>query len=116
MNKLKIIGLSALAGSLAALSAQAGELSVSGNMEVTYTSRDGAEVTGNPIGTNKAITFKGSGELDNGYTVSMTHTIPDALSGISSSVYSMTMGDLGTLAIHADRDGGWVGDSVRNSS
>jgi len=105
MNKLKIIGLSALAGSLAALSAQAGELSVTGSMEVTYTSTDGSEVTGNPIGTNKAITFKGSGELDNGYTVSMTHTIPDALSGISSSVYSMTMGDLGSLAIHAGSAG-----------
>jgi outer membrane protein OmpU len=100
MNKLRKIGLSALAGSLAALSAQAGELSVTGGMEVTYTSRDSSETTGNPIGTNKGMSFKGSGELDNGYTVSMTHSILDTLGGVSSSVYSMTMGDLGTIAIH----------------
>ena len=100
MNRLRKVGLSALAGSLAALSAQAGELAVSGSMEVTYVSRDGSEVTGNPLGTNKAMSFKGSGELDNGYTVSMTHTILDTLGGISSSVLSMTLGDLGSIAIH----------------
>ena len=100
MNKLRKVGLSALAGSLAALSAQAGELAVSGSMEVTYTSRDGSEVTGNPIGTQKGMSFKGSGELDNGYTVSMTHSMVDAMNAISSSVYSMTMGDLGSIAIH----------------
>ena len=100
MNRLKKVGLSALAGSLAALSAQAGELAVSGSMEVTYVSRDSSEVTGNPLGTNKGMSFKGSGELDNGYTVSMTHSILDTLGGISSSVLSMTLGDLGTIAIH----------------
>ena len=82
MNRLKKVGLSALAGSLAALSAQAGELAVSGSMEVTYVSKDGSEVTGNPLGTNKGMSFKGSGELDNGYTVSMTHSILDTLGGI----------------------------------
>ena len=100
MNRLKKVGLSALAGSLAALSAQAGELAVSGSMEVTYVSRDSSEVTGNPLGTNKGMSFKGSGELDNGYTVSMTHSILDTLGGISSSVLSMTLGDLGSIAIH----------------
>ena len=100
MNRLKKVGLSALAGSLAALSAQAGELAVSGSMEVTYVSRDSSEVSGNPLGTNKGMSFKGSGELDNGYTVSMTHSILDTLGGLSSSVLSMTMGDLGSIAIH----------------
>jgi outer membrane protein OmpU len=37
MNKLRKIGLSALAGSLAAVSANAGELSVSGSANLTYT-------------------------------------------------------------------------------
>jgi outer membrane protein OmpU len=100
MNKLRKVGLSALAGSLAALSAQAGELAVSGSMEVTYVSRDGSEVTGNPIGTQKGISFTGNGELDNGYTVSMVHSMVDNMNAISSSVYTMTMGDLGTIAIH----------------
>ena len=49
MNNLKKIGLSALAGSLVAFSANAVELSVSGKTEVTYMSKD-IGVTGNPWG------------------------------------------------------------------
>ena len=41
MNNLKKIGLSALAGSLVAISANAAELSVSGSVEVTYTDTGG---------------------------------------------------------------------------
>ena len=38
MNKLKKLGVSALAGSLAAFSAQAAELSFTGDSSVSYTS------------------------------------------------------------------------------
>ena len=38
MNKLKKIGLSALAGSLAAVSANAGDFSISGGAELSWTS------------------------------------------------------------------------------
>ena len=41
MNNLKKIGLSALAGSLVAISANAAELTVSGSVEVTYTDTGG---------------------------------------------------------------------------
>jgi outer membrane protein OmpU len=99
MNTLKKLGLSALAGSLAAFSAQAGELSVSGSMEATYTSKAGSEVTGNPIGTNKAISFKGSHEFDNGWSANMTHTMLDTLAGISSSVITFNLGSLGKLGV-----------------
>lgn len=72
MNKLKKIGITALAGTLASLSAaQAGSMSVSGSAEVSYVQRDSDEITGNPIGMNKNISFAGSGELDNGWTVSV---------------------------------------------
>ena len=40
MNKLKTIGLSALAGSLAATSAYAGELAVTGSAEVSIVEKD----------------------------------------------------------------------------
>ena len=40
MNNLKKFGLSALAGSLALTSAYAGELSVNGTANLTYTSTD----------------------------------------------------------------------------
>ena len=50
MNNFKKIGLSALAGSLAAFSANAAEMSVSGSAAVTYNNGDSSEVTGNPYG------------------------------------------------------------------
>ena len=75
MNKLKKVGLSALAGTLASLSAQAGELSVTGTAEISYTQRDGDEITGNALGMNKALGFAGSGELDNGWTVTVSQSL-----------------------------------------
>jgi outer membrane protein OmpU len=98
MDKLKKVGLSALAGTLASLSAQAGELSVTGSAEISYTQRDNDEVTGNPIGMNKNIGFAGSGELDNGWTVSTTVGTDDAF-GLSSASVSIGMGSLGTIIV-----------------
>jgi len=98
MNKLRKIGLSALAGTLASFSAQAGEMSVSGSAEVSYTQRDSDELTGNPVGMNKNLTFSGSGELDNGWTVSVSQATTDAF-GFSSGALTVGMGSLGTLVI-----------------
>jgi hypothetical protein len=52
MIKLKKVGLTALATTMAFSAAQAGEMSVGGSMLATYTSRDGSESTGNPYGMN----------------------------------------------------------------
>ena len=98
MNNLKKIGLSALAGTLASLSAQAGELTVTGSAEVSYVQRDGDEVTGNPIGMNKNIAFAGSGELDNGWTVSISQATNDAMA-FSSAALTIGMGSLGTIVV-----------------
>jgi outer membrane protein OmpU len=68
MNKLKTIGVSALCGSLAAVSAQAGEIAVTGSANVTYTGKSG-NVNGQPLGLGTALAFAGSGELDNGSAV-----------------------------------------------
>ena len=58
MNKLKNIGISALAGTLVSLSAaQAGGVSVSGTYELSYTQLDHEKVTGNPLGVKKNISF-----------------------------------------------------------
>ena len=114
MDKFKKIGLSALAGTLATLSAaQAGSLSVSGSAEVSYVQRDSDEVTGNPIGMNKNIGFDGSGELDNGWTVSISHDLTDA-GAWSSSALTIGMGSLGTLIIDqsAGKDMGSALDNV----
>ena len=50
MNRLRTIGISALAGSLAAFSAQAFEASVSGGAEITISHPGASDVTGNPLG------------------------------------------------------------------
>ena len=57
MNKLKKVGLTALAGSLVASSVYAGELSVSGSWGLTYSSEDSDEVTGNPWSMGDSVTF-----------------------------------------------------------
>lgn len=99
MDNLRRIGITALAGTLASVSAaQAGEMSVSGTAELTYTQKDTTEMTGNPIGMGKDITFNGSGELDNGWTVSVMHDLTDAAAWASSSL-SIGMGSLGTIVV-----------------
>jgi outer membrane protein OmpU len=97
MNNFKKVGLTALAGSLAAISANAAEMSVSGATMLTYTSEDGSEVTGNPFGMKTNIGFTASGEV-NGYTVSYMQTSQDQFAGMSSARLSVDMGDMGTVA------------------
>ena len=114
MNNLKKIGITALAGTLASVSAaQAGSMSVSGTAELSYVQKDSTEMTGNPIGMGKDITFNGSGELDNGWTVSVMHDLSDA-SAWSSSTISIGMGSLGTIIIDqsAGKDFGSALDNV----
>tara|TARA_B100001173_G_C15989147_1_gene548144 strand:+ start:476 stop:1498 length:1023 start_codon:yes stop_codon:yes gene_type:complete len=102
MNNLKKVGLSALAGSLAAFSANAVEVSVSGKTELTYSGTvDGTN--GNKFGGGNGITFSGSGDM-NGMTATYTAVIGDggqASSNTSetfaSSSLMLDMGDMGTV-------------------
>ena len=112
MDKLKKIGLSALAGSLVAVSANAGEMSVSGSFGMTYSTQSGDtdgindtyDVSGaNPnqgqgIGNDKDFSVSGSGELDNGWTFSGGTLLTDAM-GLSSSSLTLTMGSLGSVMV-----------------
>jgi outer membrane protein OmpU len=102
MNNMKKIGLSALAGSLVAFSANAVELSVSGKTEVTYSNTQNGN-NGNPFGNGNSITFSGSGDM-NGMTATYTAAIGDhgTASSVSSEVFAssslmLDMGDLGTV-------------------
>jgi outer membrane protein OmpU len=95
MNKLTKIGASALCGSLAAISsANAGDLTVTGGADMTWISLDDA-VTGNPIGMGSNMTFAGSGELDNGWTVdlSIAHKNANAYSTTTVTVGVPGLGD-----------------------
>ena len=69
MNKLKKIGLTALAGSLVASSVYAGTLDVTGSWSLSYNSEDDDEVTGNGWSMGDSVTFSGSGETDQGYAI-----------------------------------------------
>jgi outer membrane protein OmpU len=96
MNKLTKIGVSALAGSLAAVSVNAAELTVAGSATLSYLSTDQENVeTGNRFGSNSTMSFKASGDV-NGYTVSLHNAISDT-AGVSSHFLSIDMGDMGTL-------------------
>ena len=101
MNNFKKIGLTALAGSLAAVSANAVELSVSGETTVSYISNTAEKVNtlgGSSIGTSTGITFSGSGELENGWTVSSSNILNDGdANALSSSQLNLTMGSMGTV-------------------
>jgi len=110
MNKLTKVGCSALCGSLAAVSAaNAGDLTATGSAHVTYISQSGTgdAVTGNPIGMASAVTFKGSGELDNGWTFALSIAEGDA-SAYSSTNIDIVMGGLGSLNF----DGGDSGNGI----
>ena len=101
MTNLKKIGISALAGSLVAMSAAvAGELAVSGSAKISFTNKGGNEAaqdTGKGFGMQENIGFNGSGELDNGFVVSLGHVVHSDAAGSSTSVITVDMGDMGVL-------------------
>jgi outer membrane protein OmpU len=76
MNNIKKIGLSALAGSLVATSAYAGEVTVAGSagMYLEHINGGGAN-SGKSFSMDNQLTFTGGGELDNGLNVSVSFVI-----------------------------------------
>jgi outer membrane protein OmpU len=111
MTNFKKIGLTALAGTLAATTfAQAGDLSVSGTARMEYQSTTTKAVNTGHGGTdrtdssstdtfaqNTSISFTGSGELDNGMKVSYLQV--QASGAMTSQGVTLDMGDMGTVAM-----------------
>ena len=76
MNNFKKIGLTALAASLVSVSANAGSMRVSGSASMGTAGYSGVNVTsGNEFSMGNQLTFSGSGELDNGLTVSLSFVL-----------------------------------------
>ena len=111
MINLKKVGLTALAGSLVAFSANAVELGVTGGSELTYTTNNGNadSSTGNPFGAITSLTFSGEGDVGFG-TAKIVRTMRDNQSATSySSAYTtLDMGDMGVLSFDST-GGGLVG-------
>ena len=108
MNTFKKIGLTALAGSLVAVSVNAADLSVTGGAGITFAGQD-KTAKGNGWSMTDNMTFAGSAELDNGWTVS-TSFLLDNSDGVSSQIFdsrslTIDMTDMGTLTF-TGHDGG----------
>jgi outer membrane protein OmpU len=98
MNKITKLGVSALCGSLAAVSsANAGDLTASGGVDMTWISMDD-EHTGNPIGIGSNYTLSGSGELDNGWGVALSIAATNQMAYSNTNVV-VTVPAIGDLRI-----------------
>jgi outer membrane protein OmpU len=122
MKNYKKIGLTALAASLVSTSAFAGEISVSGGAAINYENYSGkAENSTKAFSMGNQLTFAGSGELDNGMTVSVSFVLDQgddsttaaaAHSGAPFDSHSVSVSSdtFGTLTFHGEG-----GDSAQNA-
>jgi outer membrane protein OmpU len=95
MNNFKKIGLSALAGSLVAMSAaSAGEMTVSGGASVGVS--QGKEENASAYYMNDSINFSFSGETDSGLTITQKIELENGVDNQSTSI----AGTFGTLTFH----------------
>lgn len=99
--------MSALAGSLVAISANAAEMTVTGGAKVTYVTNSGGSdsmqdsLTGSPIGFDQYLGFNGSADNDIGTISLMTGFNVNGMAK-SSSRLTIDMGDAGLIGF----DGG----------
>jgi outer membrane protein OmpU len=113
MNNLKKVGLTALAGALVSVSANAAELTVTGGASIGFTGEEMVN-TGNGWSMNDGLTFAATTELDNGMTVTATQII-DSSDGVANTIMDtrtlkIDMGDNGVLTF-----AGTGGSSVLNA-
>ena len=112
MNKLKKVGLTALATTLVASSAYAGEMSVSGSASLNY-SGISTSSGANPWTMGDSVTFSGGGDLDNGMNVGVSYE----LDGGNYDDYKLTLGlgdDLGTITFSGNSVNAGGVDTVKD--
>jgi len=113
MNNLKKVGLTALAGALVSVSANAADIAVSGGASISFAGEE-KQTTGNGWSMNDGITFTMSGEMDNGISVTVVQALnnDDVASDrvFDTQSIALDMGDNGTLSFI-----GTGGSSVLNA-
>jgi outer membrane protein OmpU len=106
MNKLTKIGFTALAGSLIAVSAHAGGMSVSGSASISFSDSDTDNASATTAEANQwsmgdSITFSGGGELDNGMAVAVKFEADndedDAGAFLDSHSVTLSSAEMGSL-------------------
>ena len=114
MNNLKKVGLTALAGALVSVSANAAELSVTGGASISFAGEE-KTTKGNGWSMNDGLTFSASVEQDNGWTITAKQVIDssDGAAGAIMDTRTLTidMGDSGSLVFAGD-GGSSVMDAV----
>jgi len=118
MNKLKKIGLTALAASLVSTSVFAGTMDVTGSAALYFTGGD-KNVRGNGWSMNDSISFSGGGEMDNGWNVTANFKLDnsDGRANVPGSLTGSQIFDNRSIAIDMNQAGtlefwGQAGDSV----
>ena len=105
MNKFKKIGLTALAASLVSVSAHAGEMSVAGSASINVEGYTGENLNaGSGFSMGNQLTFTGSGELDNGMTVSLSFILDqgDDSSATTTAVMAGAPFDSHSVTVSSD--------------
>jgi len=97
---IKKIGLTALAASLVSVSAHAGSMSVAGSasMNASGVSGDGQN-GGSGFAMGNQLTFTGSGELDNGLTVSLSFIQDNGTPTFDNHSVTISSDSLGSLKL-----------------
>jgi outer membrane protein OmpU len=97
MNNLKKVGLTALATSLITTSAFAGAVSVTGSASINLANQSNSTQS-NGFSSGDSLNFTGSGELDNGMTVTMKQEIDGGV--MDDRSVAVEMDGLGKLTIN----------------
>ena len=114
MKKLNTI-VALIAGLFAFTSVQAGEMTVSGSMQATYQSEID-DVSGNPLGMNTDLTFKGSTDTDFG-TATWTMATDGVFLGESGADHSLKLATgLGTFGVGNSGDSANAVDDITPSA
>jgi outer membrane protein OmpU len=97
MNNLKKLGLTALGTALVSSSAFAGALDVTGTAGITYVGNSSVDNGDNKLEQKTTISFTGSADLDNGFTVSYYNNVSGSAMTAGNQHFDVNMGDMGTL-------------------
>ena len=97
MNNLKKIGLTALGTALVSSSAFAGALDVTGTAGITYVGNSTQTNGDSKLSQKTTISFTGSADLDNGFTVSYYNNVSGEAMTAANSHFDVDMGDMGKL-------------------
>ena len=109
MNNFKKIGLTALAASLVSVSANAGELSISGAASMNVGGYSGQQHDGGAtFSMGNQFTVTGGGELDNGMTVSISYQLDNgtpASGPFDDHSVTVSSDAMGSLTLHGHGGG-----------